>query len=130
MIKNERQYRMFRARAEKLARTLTAGGESGRSRVGSRHKLEAELVAIRREIARYDDLRSGRRKPPSVRVSFVEDLPNRLIQARIAAGMTQKEFAGLLGLKEQQVQHYEATGYASASLARVIEIAKTLVAAK
>ena len=31
-----------------------------------------------------------------------------------------------LGLKEQQIQRYEATEYASANLARVIEVSETL----
>jgi HTH-type transcriptional regulator / antitoxin HigA len=34
--------------------------------------------------------------------------------------------ADRLGLKEQQIQRYEATDYASASLARVIEISEAL----
>lgn len=128
MIKNERQYRMHKAKAEKLALALAGdnGGAGRRLATRRRRELEAELLAIRCELTQYSDLRSGRRKAPSVRVAFVEDLPNRLIQARIAAGLTQKEFADRLGLKEQQVQQYEATGYASARLSRVIEIARAL----
>jgi ribosome-binding protein aMBF1 (putative translation factor) len=51
---------------------------------------------------------------------------SRLIEARIAAGMSQRELARVLGIKEQQVQRYEATEYASASLARVIKVAHAL----
>ena len=36
-------------------------------------------------------------------------LPDILIQARIAAGMSQTKLARELGLKPQQVQRYEAT---------------------
>jgi transcriptional regulator with XRE-family HTH domain len=46
-------------------------------------------------------------------------LPRTLIQARIAAGLSQKELARRLGLKEQQIQRYEATDYASAKLSRL-----------
>ena len=38
--------------------------------------------------------------------------------------MSQKDLAVRMGLKEQQIQRYEATSYASASLARVQQIAK------
>ena len=38
----------------------------------------------------------------------------------------QKSLAGRLGLKEQQIQRYEASEYASASLARVRSVAEVL----
>ena len=53
-------------------------------------------------------------------------LPEALIRARIAAGLTQKELATRLGLKEQQVQRYEATRYAAASLTRIQAVAEAL----
>ena len=40
--------------------------------------------------------------------------------------MSQKDLAERLGLKEQQVQRYEATEYASASVARVSEVIRAL----
>ncbi len=43
------------------------------------------------------------------------DLPKALIRARIAAGLSQKEFADRLGMKEQQIQSYEANDYQHAS---------------
>lgn len=49
-----------------------------------------------------------------------------LIKGRIAAGLTQRQLADRLGLKEQQMQRYEATDYASASLARVSEVIAAL----
>ena len=55
-----------------------------------------------------------------------ESLPRALVQARIAAGLSQKELAQRLGLKEQQIQRYEATGYASASLTKITEVIEAL----
>jgi transcriptional regulator with XRE-family HTH domain len=55
-----------------------------------------------------------------------EELPRALIQARIARGLTQRQLAERLGLKEQQIQRYEATGYASASLKRVGAVIQAL----
>ena len=49
-----------------------------------------------------------------------------LVRARIAAGLSQRELAERLGLKEQQVQRYEVTEYASASLSRVRAVVQAL----
>ena len=49
-----------------------------------------------------------------------------LIKARIALGMTQKDLAKRLKVKEPQIQQYEATNYARASLTRVEQVARIL----
>jgi ribosome-binding protein aMBF1 (putative translation factor) len=59
-------------------------------------------------------------------VEVVESLPEILIEERKRLGMTQKQLAEKLGIKEQQVQRYEATRYQSASLQRLCEVAKVL----
>ena len=51
-----------------------------------------------------------------------------LIGARIAKGLTQRQLAGMVGLKEQQIQRYEARDYANVDLGRVQEIARALIA--
>ena len=54
------------------------------------------------------------------------ELPDILIQARIARGLSQRELGDYLGLKEQQVQRYEAERYRSASLDRLVEVSDAL----
>jgi len=54
------------------------------------------------------------------------DLPLELIRARIALGLTQRDLAKRVGLKEQQIQRYENNGYASASYVRLMEIVSAL----
>jgi transcriptional regulator with XRE-family HTH domain len=49
-----------------------------------------------------------------------------LIQARIAARLTQKQLAKRIGLKEQQIQCYEQTRYTRASLRQLLEVATVL----
>jgi transcriptional regulator with XRE-family HTH domain len=49
-----------------------------------------------------------------------------LIKARIARGWSQTQLASALGIAVQQVQRYEASGYASASLTRLADVAKAL----
>ena len=56
----------------------------------------------------------------------VAELPATLIKARIARGLSQKDLADRIGLKEQQIQRYEATDYASASLTRIKEVVSAL----
>jgi ribosome-binding protein aMBF1 (putative translation factor) len=56
----------------------------------------------------------------------LEGLPKVLIQARIAAGLTQEDLAARLGVKPQQIQRYEASDYQTASFARLREIARLL----
>jgi ribosome-binding protein aMBF1 (putative translation factor) len=54
------------------------------------------------------------------------ELATALVKARISKGWTQRQLAEQLGVAEQQVQRYESTGYASASLARLGDIAAAL----
>jgi transcriptional regulator with XRE-family HTH domain len=43
-----------------------------------------------------------------------------------ARGLSQRDLAGKLDLKEQQIQRYESEEYASASLRRLAEVANAL----
>jgi ribosome-binding protein aMBF1 (putative translation factor) len=131
MIKNERQYRMTKTQADKFAQALalterreSAPGVHPLLQRAETDALRSQLESLRQEIAAYEDLRSGKEQ---VFVSHSLDaLPEALIKARIAAGLSQKDLAERLGLKEQQVQKYEATDYTSASLERVRAVIRAL----
>ncbi|AMU86003.1 helix-turn-helix domain-containing protein [Dehalococcoides mccartyi] len=132
MIKNERQYKITKAQMERLQQSLTEI-ESSSVKEKNIHPLllKAELEGInsqitdlRSEIQEYEELRAGHYAIPSLD-TFAE-FPLVLIKARIAQGFTQKELAERLGLKEQQIQKYESTEYASASLSRIREVAEAL----
>jgi ribosome-binding protein aMBF1 (putative translation factor) len=56
----------------------------------------------------------------------IEDLPKVLIQKRISLGITQRELAEKLGIKEQMVQRYKSTAYESISYQRLIDVWNTL----
>ena len=131
MIKNERQYRITRAQADGLARTR----ESLNRREGEVHPLIAkaqedalrsQIEDLQGELRDYESLLSGAFRADDLQA--IAQLPAMLIKARIAQGLSQKELAKLLGLKEQQLQRYEATDYASASLTRIREVAGALSA--
>jgi hypothetical protein len=125
MIKNERQYRITRAQAEKFARALAHMEEhpeettsiGPRLRLAMKDGLASQLADFRREIEEYEALKSGQHRV--FELSSFAELPRALIQSRIALGLSQKELAERLGLKEQQIQRYEATEYAGASVQRL-----------
>ena len=132
MIRNARQYRMTQAQLVKLEQALTRlrAGEVGASifhprlRQAEQDAINSQIDDLREQLAEYDALRT--RKSPVLSLKSFEELPRALIQARIAVGMSQKDLAQRLGLKEQQMQLYEATDYASASLARVNAVIRAL----
>jgi DNA-binding XRE family transcriptional regulator len=134
MIANEREYRITKAAANKFAEALKNFDERPAAHQGAHRRLiqaekegiASQLATLRRELREYERLRSGR-----VRVSLreVEQLPQKLVRARIAAGLTQEALARKLGLRRQQIQRYEASQYASASLAMIRQIAQAIESA-
>jgi transcriptional regulator with XRE-family HTH domain len=132
MIKNERQYRITKAQAVKLERALdqltTSRGGGGQThpllQKAQADALRSQIADLRAQLEEYEVVQS--RKRTVLELASFEELPRALIQGRIAAGISQRELAERLGLKEQQIQRYEATEYASASLARVTEVVRAL----
>ena len=61
-----------------------------------------------------------------ISINSFDELADGLIKARIARGLSQKALAERLGLKEQQIQRYEAERYASASYRRLGEVVGAL----
>ena len=132
MIKNERQYRITKAQAERFSQTL----DSLRQRSGEtdgvhplvakaqEDALKSQLADLESELREYDSLKSG--KFPMSELCVVAELSTILIKARIAQGLSQRDLAERLGLQEQQIQRYEATDYASASLRRIGEVVSAL----
>jgi ribosome-binding protein aMBF1 (putative translation factor) len=132
MIRNAREYRITKAQAEKFEHALKDFDPSPfahpnihpRLIKAQRDAMASQLETLRREIREYERLRSSRRR--QINPEEIAELPRKLIRARIAAGLSQRELAERLELKEQQIQRYEATNYETASLKRVIEVARAL----
>lgn len=132
MITNERQYRISKGQLAKLRLALSSHSSQERTRrLGSAVLAKAELDALRSEeqaltqqLLEYEALKSGAQTV--LKVKNLEELPRLLIQGRIARGLSQRALANAIGLKEQQVQRYEAEEYASASLRRLAAVAEAL----
>ena len=86
--------------------------------------LQSQLSDLEAEIQEYEALKAG--DFAFGQLKEVAKLPRQLIRARIARGLSQRELADRLGLKEQQVQRYEASDYASASFGRIRDVVSAL----
>ena len=130
MIKNERQYRITKSEADKFRASLEGWSPNPPAGVdpiihaAQKSALESQLQDLKREVAEYENLRSGRQ--PLLEAGSFDEFPDALVKSRIASGLSQKELAERLGLKEQQIQKYEATNYSAASLSRMSEVVKAL----
>ena len=132
MIKNERQYRITKAQADRFSealRRLNAGGadqseSQPRLLAVQKEALQSQLSDLEAEIREYETLKAG--NFAFEQLERISELPRLLIRARIASGLSQRGLADRLGLKEQQIQRYEANDYASASFARIKGVVSAL----
>jgi HTH-type transcriptional regulator / antitoxin HipB len=120
MIQNEYQYKVAR-----VLTTLATEAESLPPLMveATRNGFQTQINRMQTELQEYDDLKAGK---VEITMSSIEDLPKVLIQKRISLGMTQRELAEKLGIKEQMVQRYESTAYESISYQRLIDVWNTL----
>jgi transcriptional regulator with XRE-family HTH domain len=131
MIKNERQYRITKTQAENFRQSLSevrgkaVGNDAGALRWKlQENALKSQLTDLEADLREYENLQA--QQHGTLELRSLEELPTALIKARIASGLTQKQLADKLGLKEQQVQRYEATGYYGANLSRLQEVLDAL----
>ncbi len=129
MIQNERQYRITHTKVREFEQELAAINPQDpnlhpRQIVGWTNSLNLTIRQLKQEIAEYEQLKSGNRS--TFILNSLSDLPTVLIEARIAAGMTQKDLAEKIGIQEQQIQRYEANHYSSTSFDRLRAIASAL----
>jgi HTH-type transcriptional regulator / antitoxin HipB len=128
MIQNEYQYKVTKSKIGDLARVLTTLATEAESLPplmveATRNGFQTQINRMQTELQEYDDLKAGK---VEITMSSIEDLPKVLIQKRISLGMTQRELAEKLGIKEQMVQRYESTAYESISYQRLIDVWNTL----
>jgi ribosome-binding protein aMBF1 (putative translation factor) len=129
VIANNLQYRITRSAARDFEEALerldvTESHRSPEARELMRAAMDSQLTELREQLAEYDALREG--KLEVLELDSLEQLPEALIRARIAAGLTQKQLAARLDMREQQLQRYEATRYSGATLSRIQAIADAL----
>ncbi len=132
MITNERQFKIAKAQMEKFKLSiatfdieeLVGCGTDRLMAQAQLDQLRSEYEILLEQIMDYERLSSGEQKEFEMR--SLQDLPVALIKARIVSNWTQKQFAEVLGVKEQQVQRYEAEMYKSANLTTLSRMAEIL----
>lgn len=132
MIKNEQEYLNTQAQLGKFEQAVAQLESRVRVdddvhpvlRKAQQEAMRYQIRELRRELEEFDALREGRLTV--LELDSFGELPQALIQARIAAGLSQLQLAERLGLKERQIQQYESTDYAAASIQRVQEVIQAL----
>lgn len=129
MIKNSKQLALTNKRIEEFSSTIAQlqSEPAKLSPLLAKAQIDAltyQLETLEQQKAEYERLLAG--EFAVFDVNNIADLPKSLIMARIALGLTQKNLAERLGMKEQQIQRYENTEYGSASFTTLVSIVEAL----
>ena len=128
MIRNERQYQASQAHRGRLLATRKGYEATPQTDPLAQAALLSSvdwlLGDVEAELAEYEALRAG--AIGEVVAEGLGALPDLLVKARIAEGLTQRRLAERLGVAEEAVQRDEAGGYARAGLDRLVRVAETL----
>jgi transcriptional regulator with XRE-family HTH domain len=123
MITNEAEYRLNLAAIRSLQNSFTIPQEASSKNVERNDLItsgiQAKMRELREAVTEYEALRDG------VKTEFegdFNDLGDALRLLRHLVKMSQTDLAEKLGIKQQQVQRYEALGYEQASLGRLKEV--------
>ena len=133
IILNEKELRDARARVEKLSEALSSDRALEQVVAGLPPEVITHVTKMMK-VERHNQISSIEAYETAKDTGDATVLQKRsgsdpgiiLIVARIANGYSQKELAWRLGIKEQQVQRYEADRYSSISIKNYARIAALL----
>jgi HTH-type transcriptional regulator/antitoxin HigA len=128
MIKNEKQYKISRNKLAGIAEEI-ARIRDGFEAPPAKEKLVLVSLGMMKaqmeeEMAAYDLLK--KKRTGSLKARRISDLPSVIIEYKIHSGMTQKEFSRKIGMKEQQLQRYEAEDFRSISFKNLLKILQAI----
>ncbi len=85
------------------------------------------IMTLQEEIAEYEKLfNCDKSQPIKIQVENFNKLADVLIKARIAAKISQKELADILGFEEQRIKECEDKDYQCASFCEILEVSAAL----
>lgn len=125
VIKNRQQYKAACRELAALQRdvsTLPHGAD--RDIIDRYTEAVTSISTLEKDIKIYEWLQHI--DSPLLSKGNFQNLPELVIAARIARGMSQKDLAEFMGMKMQQIQAYEAERYQSTTLSRLGRIADAL----
>jgi len=134
IIQNQRQYKITKGWLARFEESLVANDardprdlppniDPGMPKL-MHDAIASEIEELRHQLDHYEKLRDGR--ITGREITSLDDLPDALIEARIAAKLTQRQLAERIGVAEQQIQRWEANDYSGVNLTRLQEIADAL----
>lgn len=134
MIKDEKQHGYSKDWARKFADSISRieKDEACKQRNPEGWQLDIDvkrfhLMALQEEIDEYENLiNCENNQPIKIQVENFNKLPDVLIKARIAAKMTHKELADILGIEEQRIKECENKDYQCASFCEILEVSAAL----
>jgi HTH-type transcriptional regulator / antitoxin HigA len=134
IIQNQRQYKITKGWLVRFEESLTAVDARDPSDLPANidpgmpklmhDAIASEIEELRHQLDHYEKLRDGH--ITSREITSLHDLPEVLIEARIAAKLTQRQFAKRIGVAEQQIQRWEACNYHGVNFDRLQEITDAL----
>ncbi len=133
MIKNEQEYQCTKEwlqRFEQSIHELDTNEDLKAEPIRwqlHRDSYQSQIEELKEQILEYERLiNCDNSQVLKIKVDSLNELPDALIKARIAAKMTQQQLADILGIDEQQVKHYEKTDYQCASFVDLLEVSTAL----
>jgi DNA-binding XRE family transcriptional regulator len=134
MIKDELQYEVSQEWVAKFTKTMAAMDRDEEAKRqdflkwdAGRGAIQCHLDQLHEEIAEYERLiNCDKSEPIAIVVENLNKLPDALIKARIAAKMSEKELAEMLGIDEQRIKEHEAKNYRYASFVEILDISFAL----
>ncbi len=134
IIQNQRQYRSTKTELARFEQGLIAHDarephdppstvDPGMPQL-MHDAIASWIETLREQIDHYEKLRDGH--ITSREITSLHELPTALIEARIAAKLTQRQLATRVGVAEQQIQRWEANDYSGVNLDRLQSIADAL----
>jgi HTH-type transcriptional regulator/antitoxin HipB len=124
MIKNEKQYIVTKKKLSGIYEGIDRI-EALKKPISATKKLILVSLKVMKEqmeneIHAFDLLKTS--DSPLLNERSIDNLPELLIEFKIHSGMTQKEFSQKVGMKEQQIQRYEAENFNSISFKNLLKI--------
>ena len=128
MIKNEKQYKITGKKLLGIKENIAEINDRSEQPSVKDQLILAGLInmkeALEAQIAAYDQLKTN--KTTVLKERDISELPSLIIEYKIRSGLTQKEFAKKIGMKEQQLQRYEAEDFQGISFVNLLKILQAI----
>jgi HTH-type transcriptional regulator/antitoxin HigA len=128
MIKNEKQYKITKKKLNGIIQKIEAlqleADQSGNKKELILISLTDVRTDMEAEVAEYEFLKSN--KTNILKARSISELPSLITEYKIASGLTQKEFSKQIGMKEQQLQRYEAEAFKSISFKNLLKLLQAI----